>query len=93
MAPMRLDPPLHLELLVKVRESDLDDPAVHDARGVVVESKGDGLGFLLLLRLRVRLPGDGLRLLRPVGGKSGVIRCLLDGDARRGVGDDGRGWG
>lgn len=78
---MRLDPPLHLELLVKVRESDLDDPAVHDARGVVVESKGDGLGFLLLL-LRGRLPGDGLRLLEPVGGKSGVIGCLLDGDAR-----------
>lgn len=72
---MRLDPPLHLELLVKVREGDLDDPAVHDARGVVVESKGDGLGFLLLLL-------DGLRLLEPVGGKSGVIRCLLDGDAR-----------
>ena len=83
---MRLDPPLHLELLVKVREGDLDDPAVHDARGVVVESKGDGLGFLLLLLLLVRLrgllPGDGLRLLKPVGGKSGVIRCLLDGDAR-----------
>ena len=86
MAPMRLDPPLHLELLVKVRKSDLDDPAVHDARGVVVESKGDGLGFLLLLLLLVRLrgllPGDSLRLLKPVGGKSGVIRCLLDGDAR-----------
>ena len=84
MAPMRLDPPLHLELLVKVRESDLDDPAVHDARSVVVESKGDGLGFLLLLLVRLRglLPGDSLRLLKPVGGKSGVIRCLLDGDAR-----------
>lgn len=83
---MRLDPPLDLELLVDVRESDLDDPAVHDARGVVVEGKGDGLGFLLLLLL------DSLRLLEPVGGKSGVIGCLLDGDARGGVGGDGRGW-
>ena len=79
MAPVRLDPPLDLELLVTVCESDPDDPAIHDARGVVVEREGDGLGFFLLL---ARLRGDSLRLLEPAGGKSDVIRCLLDDDAR-----------
>ena len=69
--PMRFDPPLHLQDLVVVRPRDSFDPAVDDARGVVLEGEGDGFGVGLLC-----LRGGGLGLLGPVVGRgtSGGLR-------------------
>lgn len=71
--PVRRDPPVHHHDLAVV-ETDLLDPAADDLRGVVLERKGDCLGLLLLLL-------DGLRLLQPLSGASGVTRCVLNADA------------
>lgn len=79
ITPMRLDPPVDVKNLIPARPTDLFDPAVDDLRCVVLEGKGYGLGLLLLL--------DRLRLLKPLGGASGVMTCLLNSVTRQRAGN------
>ena len=87
--PVRLDPPVHVEHLVVPRKADLADPAVDEQRGVVFEREGDGLGLGARLGTLLLPPSfeDALWLLWPVGGASGGLGCLGDGDADGGAGD------
>lgn len=76
ITPVRLDPPVNVKDLVPARPADPLDPAVDGLRRVVLQGKGYRFGLLLLFL-------GSLRLLEPLGGAGGVIRCLLDADMDR----------